>query len=699
MIHDCYQNEKLSFKDYEIQWKEFMDTHTEAELVNAVEKTTDWRFFYFFSPMREAVLKWYDFSKESTVLLIGAGYGEIIGVLCEKCSKVVAIERYREKAYIIQSRYKERNNLDVYIGKLQEDNTEKFDYIIFGGSFGYQCNGSKSDLDYEIYLKSLHKYCKDHTKLLIIAENRLGAEYLCGKPAPSTGVPFDTLSGSSDNSKYRGFTTQELVQLIHDAGFIYHKVYYPFPNYLFTQEVYTEEYQPTEKVMERVLQYHTYMDTVIADEDKLMCDFIKMGAFQCVANSYIIEASSKVGLGDVIYASCTMDRGKEHGFVTMIHENQMVTKKTISEKWNQAIRDLYNNMEQLRIRGVPVIDQTILCDRIQMPRISAPTLSEYLMTNTSMSCEQFYNVFDKLYEYILQSSAISDRCDFPGISQMDEIGPVLKHAYIDMVPFNCFVLDQCELLFFDQEFERENYPAGYIMYRALMYSYHFIKNLEDIVPLNQMKERYGLVNAWKAYGFEEMRFVAQNRRYDRNPLFWQNTSKKYLSVINENRNRLLYKMQMPIKMEQTKAENSDKEYGLGYIAGVFDLFHVGHLNLLKKAKEKCDYLLVGVLTDELVEHFKGSKPYISLKERLEIIGASKFVDEVVPVDFTNIDKVDAWNLYHFDCLFSGDDWKGTPQWEEDRIKLKALGSDICFFGYTQSTSSTQIKKMIREGRL
>lgn len=138
-----------------------------------------------------------------------------------------------------------------------------------------------------------------------------------------------------------------------------------------------------------------------------------------------------------------------------------------------------------------------------------------------------------------------------------------------------------------------------------------------------------------------------------------------------------------------------EKYKIGYIAGVFDLFHVGHLNLLKRAKERCEYLIVGVLTDELVIHFKNNPPYIPFEERREIIEALKVVDEAVPVTAENIEKLKAWDLYHFDCLFSGDDYSGNPYWIEDKKNLQERGSNIEFFPYTKGTSSTMIKAAIR----
>lgn len=134
----------------------------------------------------------------------------------------------------------------------------------------------------------------------------------------------------------------------------------------------------------------------------------------------------------------------------------------------------------------------------------------------------------------------------------------------------------------------------------------------------------------------------------------------------------------------------------GYIAGVFDLFHVGHLNLLENAKNVCDYLIVGVLTDELVMHFKGKPPFIPFEERLRIIQALKVVDEADGVDFSSIAKMDAWNKYHFDCLYSGNDYVDNPSWIADKKRLNEVGADIRFFPYTQSTSSTHIKQMIKK---
>lgn len=137
-----------------------------------------------------------------------------------------------------------------------------------------------------------------------------------------------------------------------------------------------------------------------------------------------------------------------------------------------------------------------------------------------------------------------------------------------------------------------------------------------------------------------------------------------------------------------------KRYKTGYMAGVYDLFHVGHLNLMMRAKEQCEYLIVGVLTDEEVMRWKPNKPFIPFEERIRIVQSIRYVDEAVKVTAENIARMDAWNRYHFDCQFSGDDYKDDEGWLYDQQQLRAVGSDIVFLPYTKTTSSTQIKELI-----
>jgi len=133
---------------------------------------------------------------------------------------------------------------------------------------------------------------------------------------------------------------------------------------------------------------------------------------------------------------------------------------------------------------------------------------------------------------------------------------------------------------------------------------------------------------------------------------------------------------------------------IGYTTGVYDMFHIGHLNIIRRAKEQCDYLIVGVSTDELVKKEKGKTPVIPFDERVEIIKALKYVDEVVIQP--DKDKVAAWNRYHFNKMFVGSDWKGTPQWDKIEEQFEPLGVEIIYLPHTDGVSSTQLTELIKK---
>ena len=139
-----------------------------------------------------------------------------------------------------------------------------------------------------------------------------------------------------------------------------------------------------------------------------------------------------------------------------------------------------------------------------------------------------------------------------------------------------------------------------------------------------------------------------------------------------------------------------KKYKIGYTCGVFDMFHVGHLNLLEKCKSMCDYLIVGVCNDDYVRNIKHKEPVYSEQDRVRILEALKVVDraELVTIEETN-DKILAIEKFHFDVLFSGDDWKGSERYQKTEEQFKN-GAFIEYFPYTQGISTTQIKEKIKK---
>lgn len=148
--------------------------------------------------------------------------------------------------------------------------------------------------------------------------------------------------------------------------------------------------------------------------------------------------------------------------------------------------------------------------------------------------------------------------------------------------------------------------------------------------------------------------------------------------------------------DRRKEKDLPKRYKTGYIAGVFDLFHVGHLNMFKRAKEQCDYLIVGVVSDEGVRKYKEVEPFIPFEERIELVRACRYVDEAVEIPLNYGGTRDAYRLHHFDCQFSGSDYADHPDWQAEKAFLEKQGAEMVFFPYTESTSSTKLKKLIEQ---
>lgn len=133
-----------------------------------------------------------------------------------------------------------------------------------------------------------------------------------------------------------------------------------------------------------------------------------------------------------------------------------------------------------------------------------------------------------------------------------------------------------------------------------------------------------------------------------------------------------------------------KEFKIGYTQGVFDLFHIGHLNLLKRAKERCDYLVVGVNGDDLVEAYKNKRPVIPEEQRMRIVEAIKYVDRCIIVG--TLDKKAVWEEVGFDAVFIGDDWKGSERWIRTEEEMKKIGVKVIYLPRTDGICSSDLAK-------
>ncbi len=496
-----------------------------------------WKVFYHLSGMRKSLLNWYEFKKDSSLLEVGGSFGALTGLFCDRCREVTSVERFLHKAEQIYERHKNRDNLTVYAGRIEDVQfKDKFDYITVIGTLEYIAKGKPDRSIYSDYLKKLKGLLKPGGKILLAVENRYGLRYFCGAPNPHTGVPFSGINGYPHSNDGYSFSKKEITDVIETAGFKYMKFYYPLPDYKLPQLIYSQDYIPQASIRERVIPYYLNPSSLLAYENDLYDDVIENKVLDFFSNSFLIECSDSEYFCDVVYAALSTDRGREDGFATTIHSTDIAKKTALYPEGIRRLETITRNHKELEDRNIKVVESKLSDNALLMPYIHDDTLSDYLKKIIKVDKDTFVYLFDKLFECILKSSGhvskehIKLNCKDYSI----DFGTILEKAYIDMIPINCFYR-KGDFIFFDQEFTREFYPAKYVLFRALKYTYHFIKEADNLITLESMKNRYGLSGLWDLFEEEEYNFVSQNRKYDVNRGFF---SRAYVDKEKIYRNAL-----------------------------------------------------------------------------------------------------------------------------------------------------------------
>lgn len=774
--------------------------------------------------MPKGLIKWYDFEKECKALYIAADteFDSIMAEALRECA--------------VWTDYCTAEDL------FQKPVDKKYDYALITSAV--EEAGSKTKV-LEI-LKKVHCLLKENGTLLLGIDNRLGIRYFCGDRDLHTGRSFDSIENyihakvsDHDTTHGRSFSKAEITEMIEKAGFGKYRFYSVFPLLQRPQVLFSEEYVPKEKLDVRIFPQYHYPDSVFLEEEHLYDTLAENNLLHIMANGFLIECSLDGVFANASQITLSLERGKTNSMVTIIRRDNRVEKKAVYEEGRHKISELLDNNAYLSNHGVSMVKAVLKKDgagndAVIMPYIHGMSALEYMRRLLVMDTGLFFKGLDAIWELILSSSEhvpyseidwekydpywerqkkdspAKDRwkkiADKTGEDQQDGIGVILKRGYIDLVPLNCF-WENDKFIFFDQESYIENLPAKAIMLRTIDLIYAGNYDLYRLLPIDAVKERYGITKCRELFYAFVGKFLNELRNDESlKPYYRQVRPNK--GILNSNRQRInysaddyertfrdilkgaknrslylfgsgtfskhflsqfgssykvagivdndsqkwgmelngvricspdilrelevgMYKVIICIKdytavMRQLNdmgisdfsvydsslcypreerisvngqdenAAQEKKKYHVGYIAGVFDLFHVGHLNMFRRAKELCDYLIVGVVTDEGVMNDKRTMPFVPFDERVDIVRSCRYVDEAVeiPPDRSNTDE--AYRRYQFDVQFSGSDYENDRAWLEKKEYLRKHGSDLVFFPYTQSTSSTKLKRLINE---
>ena len=434
------------------------------------------------SQLRTALLNWYPFTPGSRALLLGANTAPLLPLLRKSYPAV-------DTSFEVGSRYDCITAVDLV----------------------------EQAEDPAALLQRLERSLAEDGVLLLVFRNRFGLKYLCGGVDAFVKSPFATLQPAS--AAPRLYAKNEMSALLSQSGFAPPRFYYLMPDADFVQAVYTDEHLPDDSIRDRVFPFDLHESPLVAWEGDLYDELVREGALPLAANVFLAECRRPGAAApdkQVAYAALSTDRGERNGFATVLYDNGTACKMPLSPEGFATLEELCANMAALSSRGILTVPHTLTPRGIEMPCIREEGLLHYLRRQLPAHPEAFLHVFDLIWEDVLRSSPSAEELpeDMAEIWGADpaRLGPILKSALIDMIPYNAFWAGG-KLRYYDQEFRVENCPAGYVLFRALRYTWLHIPEAERTIPLRDIKARYGLAACWKGFQAREDRFVAANRNH------------------------------------------------------------------------------------------------------------------------------------------------------------------------------------------
>lgn len=460
------------------------------------------------SDVRKNIISFYPIEKTETVLEINAGFGEITREFCNKAKKVIAIENKKEKAEIIVKRYKDLENLEVYAGKYEDiEIDEKFDYITYIGE------GIENHDDICELLKRMKSNLKPDGKLLLLANNKFGIKYWAGQKESEEENSYNTITGKKEVMDIEKIQ-EELEKLMFKT-----KIYYPMPDYVFTNAIYTDEWLPNEEqINSRDWEvFNSEINNITFSEKKVLKELVKKGKniFKLFSNSYLLIASNKEENIDVRAVTYGFFRKPEFRIKTII-KNKEVQKTANSNLSDNHIENIQNNIKILNDNGIKTIDR-FEKDYIISKYIENGKTLDVLITElfSKKQKDEAYKLIEKFKNQILLKlepskningnifTAYNVEYDSKMITKLNFV----KNGLYDLIFQNCFVIEN-NYYVYDQEWIEENVPIEFILYRGIIN----LPEIENIITHDEILNKLNLTEYVEC--FTELENKIQSRIKD-----------------------------------------------------------------------------------------------------------------------------------------------------------------------------------------
>ena len=460
-----------------------------------------YEYYYHLCSLRHALLSWVPFHSDWNALEVGASFGGMTGLYLKRFRKLDVLESDPDAAEALEQRFPEIGGNIFREGLLRYETEKRYDVILVIDAEEFYLS------DPEVYLNKAKTLLKKDGILILGFRNSRGIKYACGALDEYVRMPFDT-SSLADR-----FTVEKAA----GGVFSLRKTFYPLPDLLYTQAVYSDSSMPTESIRDRVIPFDPFFSPLIRDERTEYDRLIQEGTLAEYCNFYLMFLTDRESLDFPVQAVLSYDRG-ERAYETIFYSDETVCKKAVLEEGKTCLERSFRYLEDLRTRGLRTVEQEYRDGAIYMKRVREESSLSFLADLIEKKDRAgVLGFFDELWDNILKSSESGkqeyDEAEW-GLSP-DEASPILRRGYIDLIPYNCFRSDE-GLIYYDQEFMVPDCPASYIIYRAIHYTYLHLPKMQEIVPLEEMLGHFGLAERYcVAYQNREDRFVGENRNMER----------------------------------------------------------------------------------------------------------------------------------------------------------------------------------------
>lgn len=467
---------------------------------------------YHFSPERENILSWYPFKAGTSCLEIGAGCGAITGMLCKKCADVTSVDISKRRCQINYARHKDIDGLHIIAGNIQTlDLGKKFDYVVLNGVFEYALSFIHTNSPYVTMLQLAKSFLKPEGKLFIAIENRLGLKYLNGAAEDHTDNYFIGLNQYDGNNSVRTFSKSELISLIKKGGFKSFRFYYPYPDYKFPSEIFTDN------TINNGSYGSPYMNLNkcsfgLYSEGKMSDSLAKEGVMDRFSNSFLVELSPEGECDNTVdYVKINSLRKAEYQLMTLIDSGNAAFKLPLCENANAHILKMESNVN-IYPDGIRGIAAQKYGQGLKYPFVKNKSLADIILgckddKPVSSNLKLFFDKFKPQERHFYNDDFKRVFGDYAYNAPL----PCISPANVDLICDNIFVDEKNTYTVIDNEWVFDfDVPLQFIVWRNLNELYYKHPQLENAEPKQKVFDCFNITEdvcrafvSWAVYFADE----------------------------------------------------------------------------------------------------------------------------------------------------------------------------------------------------